>query len=422
LCQKYPELEVFCGLLAFQADEQTTTLSTDGVAIYYPPQVYDDFQENLPRLYTHILFHCIYLHPFSNRQDARWQLACDIAVEYQVDHIFGYHDHDFLKRQMVYEQLQRNIQELTAEEILSCLKRRSLETLQKLIVLFHKDSHSRWNNNHIKTEHHFSKKYTMDAPVQWEKVTKQWATGEGVSLAKHLQNPTPSDHAGNRQDVANLTQRQDATLQSYLKQFMTLREDCILDLDSYDPVYYTYGLSNYHNIPFIEPLETKEVLRLDEIVIVIDTSGSCSGKLVRFFLEETWSVFQRTENFFNHFHVRILQCDSCIQEDVKLTNLQAAQDYMQNFIIRGGGGTDFRIPFSYIKQLQSHGEMLHIKGMLYFTDGFGTFPVQQPDYHTAFVFLKSRYGQVSVPQWADKLLLELPKDADWEPEYTGAFH
>ena len=154
---------------------------------------------------------------------------------------------------------------------------------------------------------------------------------------------------------------------------------------------------------------------------MIDTSGSCSGKLVRFFLEETWSVFGQSENFFDQFQVRILQCDAVVQEDVKLTSLQDAEQYMKHLVIRGGGGTDFREAFSYIRKLQKKGELMHLKGILYFTDGFGTYPAQPPGCKTAFIFLKARFGQVEVPYWADKLLLELPEGADWEPEYTGGF-
>ena len=162
-------------------------------------------------------------------------------------------------------------------------------------------------------------------------------------------------------------------------------------------------------------------MRLQELVIVIDTSGSCSGRLVRFFLEETWSVFGQSENFFDHFHVRILQCDAIVQEDVKITSLREADEYMKHLVIRGGGGTDFREAFRYVKHLQKKGELRHLKGILYFTDGFGTFPETPPDCRSTFIFLKNRFSEVSVPYWADKLLLELPEDAGWQPEYSGAF-
>lgn len=38
-------------------------------------------------------------------------------------------------------------------------------------------------------------------------------------------------------------------------------------MDEYDLNYYTYGLRLYRNMPLIEPMETKENLRIEELVI-----------------------------------------------------------------------------------------------------------------------------------------------------------
>ena len=47
-----------------------------------------------------------------------------------------------------------------------------------------------------------------------------------------------------------------------------------------------------------------------------------------------------------------------------------------------------------------------LKGLLYFTDGRGTYPSKMPPYETAFVFMKEDYEDVDVPPWAMKLVLE----------------
>ena len=46
-----------------------------------------------------------------------------------------------------------------------------------------------------------------------------------------------------------------------------------------------------------------------------------------------------------------------------------------------------------------------MKGLLYFTDGYGTYPVKMPPYDVAFVFLEKDYQDVDVPDWAMKLIL-----------------
>lgn len=45
-----------------------------------------------------------------------------------------------------------------------------------------------------------------------------------------------------------------------------------IDPDEFDYNFYTYGLSHYGNMPLIEPVEQREVRRIQDFVIVIDTS------------------------------------------------------------------------------------------------------------------------------------------------------
>ena len=60
----------------------------------------------------------------------------------------------------------------------------------------------------------------------------------------------------------------------------------------------------------------------------------------------------------------------------------------------------------YVDELIRAHEFTNLKGLLYFTDGFGRFPAHQPDYDTAFVFLENEGNQYEVPPWAIRLTLE----------------
>ena len=51
-------------------------------------------------------------------------------------------------------------------------------------------------------------------------------------------------------------------------------------------------------------------------------------------------------------------------------------------------------------------EFSNLKGLIYFTDGFGEFPAKKPDYDTAFVFVDDEYNNPDVPPWAIKLILQ----------------
>ena len=49
-------------------------------------------------------------------------------------------------------------------------------------------------------------------------------------------------------------------------------------------------------------------------MIVIDTSMSCKGDLVRYFLEETYDILTQEESFFRKINLHILQCDEMEKE------------------------------------------------------------------------------------------------------------
>lgn len=124
-----------------------------------------------------------------------------------------------------------------------------------------------------------------------------------------------------------------------------MQEEVHLDLDEFDLGFYTYGLKLYGNLPLIEPLESREVHKIKEFVIVIDTSDSTSGALVTGFLEETFSILKQKHNFFEKCHIRILQCDDKVQMDTKIESQKDLTHLLQEFSFVGGGGTVFVLHF-----------------------------------------------------------------------------
>ena len=60
----------------------------------------------------------------------------------------------------------------------------------------------------------------------------------------------------------------------------------------------------------------------------------------------------------------------------------------------------------YEPGLVGQGAFYRLRGLLYFTDGQGIYPVKRPPYDTAFVFVKDQYTDISVPAWAMKVILE----------------
>lgn len=65
-------------------------------------------------------------------------------------------------------------------------------------------------------------------------------------------------------------------------------------------------------MPLIEPLETREIDKIRELVVVVDTSYSTSGELVRRFLQETFDILMDDRAFFKVNCIHIIQCDDVI--------------------------------------------------------------------------------------------------------------
>ena len=193
---------------------------------------------------------------------------------------------------------------------------------------------------------------------------------------------------------------------AFLRRFAALGEVMHASDEEFDYVFYTYGLRLYENLPLVEPLEYREEARIRQFVIVIDTSGSVQGDIVRRFVDTTFDILSSTESFHRKVQVRIIQCDATVQSDDKITNVADMKKWRRAFRLRGGGGTDFRPAFDYVDSLIDQGELDDLGGLLYFTDGWGTYPERMPSYRCAFVFYDENYRAENVPPWAMQVVMD----------------
>lgn len=224
------------------------------------------------------------------------------------------------------------------------------------------------------------------------------------------------EEAGSLMASLQVANRKRHDYSDFLRRFMTVTEETILNHDEFDYIYYTYGLHLYDDIPLIEPLEYKEVPRIRSFVIAIDTSESVRAELVKQFVEHTFAIMKEYESFTTDIDIRIIQCDSKVQADMKIRDLRDIDSMMENFTIRGFGGTDFRPTFDYIQTLRGRGQLDDMKGLIYFTDGLGSFPESPPDYEVAFVFIdKGKDDLPPVPPWACKVVIEESAISKFDP-------
>ena len=244
-------------------------------------------------------------------------------------------------------------------------------------------------------------------PIDKEKLAEKWKDiAKRVEVDLETFSKSVGDEAEAFSQNVKAVNREKYDYTTFLKKFARLGETLKLNEDEFDYIYYTYGLKVYKKVPLIEPLEYKDVNKIKEFVIAIDTSGSVSGEVAQTFVKKTYNILKSTENFFTRINLHIIQCDAQIQEDVKITNQVEFDHYIENMKLLGLGGTDFRPVFTYVDQLIKDKEFTHLKGLIYFTDGWGEFPKKNPNYDVAFVYIEDDYTNPDVPPWAMKIILQ----------------
>jgi len=433
-------LDVALNSLKMQPDFEISVCGTDGVSFYYQildlTERYKMGNAYVNRMYLHSVFHCLFGHLWEysweteiempigvdewtkqalieseqtkNRQ--LWDLSCDIAMESVIDSFMIRCIRMPSKpyRRAVYDRFKKRLPVLTAQGIYQLLKKADLDfrVIARLIQEFKVDDHSLWEQGKSKS----NQPQGMPNENQWQDIREKMET-DMQTFSKEA----AEDSQGLLEQLT-VENRERYDYRTFLKRFCVLKEEMQADLDSFDYIFYNYGMELYGNMPLIEPQETKEIHRMEDFVIAIDTSMSCKQELVLKFLEETYSILSQSESFYRKFRIHIIQCDEQIQSDDVITNDKELKQYMQGFQIRGLGGTDFRPVFTYVNQLLQEKRFSKLKGLLYFTDGYGTFPLKKPLYDTAFIFMKEDYMDVDVPPWAIKVILDeaqLGETIDW---------
>jgi len=249
------------------------------------------------------------------------------------------------------------------------------------------------------------------APLQqipMEELDENWKdTAERLKTELETFGAEAGDETGSLAWVLSAQYRKETDFREFLRKLTVVREETRVDPESFDYGYYNYGMEVYGNMPLIEENEFCEDRRISDLVIVIDTSASTKQEQVQKFLNETAALLRNRTSFFKQIRVHIVECDDQVQKDVTLQKPEEIEEYAEGFQIRGGYGTDFRPAFNYVEELRKKRELPDMKGMLYFTDGYGEFPEKAPDYDTAFVFDPlADINDKDVPDWAMKLYLK----------------
>jgi predicted metal-dependent peptidase len=428
--------------LGYEMDLSTTTVGTDAVNIRFNPtyilRLFVEEPGKLNRTYVHMLLHCIFRHMYTSAEyeDIRlYDFCADIVVESILDGM----DYQCIYRvssdyrDRWYSLLEKELKVLTVQKLYRYFSDPDNEPdereYEKLEREFKLDDHSFWQRLPQQDESEEKDKPPIDEDYdgpsgeqddnartkskyitprrlkQIEKKEKDWDK-EAKRLQTEIETigKNASDRMGRLSWILKFHNAKRTDYREFLKRFMVLREEGGIDLDSFDYGMYSFGLETYGNMPLIEENEFREVRKVQELVIAIDTSASCKDELVQRFLDETADMLLSGESFFQRIKIYVIECDDQVQRVELITSVEDMNRYSEGIHVEGGYGTDFRPVFEKVSQLRDSGELENLKGLVYFTDGYGIFPETPTDYDTAFVFAgDTDYEDEKVPVWALKL-------------------
>ncbi len=374
----------------------------DGRTLCYDPyRLLNDYKDEpafVLRLLLHVILHAILKHPyrFDKTDEKYWNIASDIAVENIV-----------LSMEIPEAALIRDTEEkIILNRLAKWVPTLSADALYREFMVggISKDSETKYASLFAFDRHRPRVTYKEEpkeilTKEDWEKIAER-VKADLKSFSK--------DITGAETLLAHLKEstKRHYDYDAILARFAVMSEEIKVNPDEFDYIYYTYGLNKYGNMPLIEPLEYAEEKRIRDFVIAIDTSASVRGDRVEGFLNRTYDILSKSVSLSEKLNVHIVQCDARITSDTVIKKKSDLKTAAENFTIKGFGATDFRPVFAYVEELREKKDITNLKGLIYFTDGYGIYPESVPDYDTMFVFDRDDEYKMPVPPWAIQVVLQ----------------
>lgn len=405
-----------------QVLEEPGPMSTDGTYLrYWPGEVVADFRKckDLPaQRLLHMTLHCLLGH-LALRQEQKHASTPDLSGEFA---FLPPEERDQLRlnafdllldqkvtwwaSQLCGDDFSGCLLPYFAERPLSRMYRETLADAEDIRFLLQNgssnvlDDHALWSPTP-----RLCLTVEVGAPGDGGEVP-HWDQLLGQMAAQASGSGQWGDLVGNLVAECRLEEPSGVSYTQFLRRFTATRERQLSDPDSLDFRWYHLGLELYGDIPILEPTELSEPPVPDELVIAVDTSGSCDGEVCCRFLRETASLLRDISAGADSFRILLLQCDTEIQRELLLTSPDQLARLSEDFIPQGFGGTDFRPVFRRVEELRKSGTLPHVRGLLYLSDGMGDFPQRAPDYPVAFLIPEDEPLFPEIPGWVTTLRLQ----------------
>jgi len=375
-------------------------LWTDGRTLYYhPATVVADFSGHknaIANQMLHIIAHGLLGH-FRKRlgqEDPLFDASADLKATAFLEDVGAM---DYSRRTIPRETftLLRDKEKLSLEAIyLSPSSTQQAQEMVDAAMSLKQDDHRFWCQTPPPEQSgQFPSDGSSDIDALWETAQQQ--------AAESLDQQGYGTAAGELSDTFREVDESAVSYREFLQDFITPKELQEIDPDSINRLWYHVGLSLTGDTPLVEPDETREDAPALKLILALDTSGSCSGSVMTGFLNELLSILRDGGR---HMELTLIQCDAEIQNVQAISRDDCVEEILSGYEAFGWGGTDFRPVFDYADRLQQDGEA--VRGLLYLSDGFGSFPEERPNYPVAFLFPREEeedFWTPDIPDWVTQV-------------------
>lgn len=365
--------EPFFGALALhlviKSDESVGTFATDGTHLFYAPSFTTQLSDKeITFILAHEVLHCALGHLWrrNDRCPDKWNIACDYIINDQLTEHIANGCKVMAMPSMALHDVQ--FRGMSAEEIYNRMPPSAGKPQPQPCGTFTDPPEADPDEDGEDTDQQGS----IQAPSTMSEAEWKIATVQ----AQNAQNTSGQGSTPGSLDRL-ITEHITPTIpwQDHLREFTNAitRDD------------YTWSRPNarYAHTGFSLPTLHSE--SIGDIVIAIDTSGSVNDFLLARFLSETQSLLDTAKPASIH----ILSCDT----RVKNPKTYHHGDDLTEYTPHGGGGTAFEPVFDHIRK-----NNIDPIALIYFTDGWGSFPSNEPHYPTLWLHYGSEvaypFGQV----------------------------
>ena len=352
-------------------NNEILTFTSDGVKMHYNSEYIDKLSvDEVEFVMANAAMHSVLKHHerLNNRTKWLWQTATDYVVNAMLvkngmhlpEYAYFEEKFDGMYVEEVYEMLRAEMMDNTQH---------SMEQEQQQVTDAEDDIHA--ENLHMSAEYTPSDdaKESQEEENAQAKEEEQTSAPDAEELAEEMKERLEQIFQKLKRQ-GDLPKDMHFVVPEYFSHKIDWREFLYGYIASHAKTTYSFTPPNmkylYRGIYL--PSLSSDLLR---IIVAVDTSGSVDETLLGTFLGEVSSMMQQYPNY----EIDLITADAKIQ-----SHKTFLPGEVLDYEVSGGGGTDFRPVFDYIDQYIDYPTLL-----LYFTDGQGTFPENEPSYDLLWI-------------------------------------